>query len=259
MNVLRAFGTLCFLLASVPVLAGGDREGYSKREGVFFVEAEQGELTYISFDSPQHAIALQKHCQHGDFVFSHASRKRYRCKVKDSSIQVGDAPGSGSQAIEVIGASADLKANRMLYALFTTQPVQRTVWKIRPLSVDEQAGIATFIEASKERYKYLSRYVATGKGFAVHKVEGQKTTYFIPGKWVKDSEGFYEAQRHHVFVGEGGRYQYQGQLPDKPTRYHDLDGDALPEIETSESCDGWCIGLWDISRAPQEIARYGGH
>jgi hypothetical protein len=256
MTVLRIFLSCCVLLASSPLWAGGGRDGVSQAPGVFFVDAAQDEVTSFTFEPPQHAIALREHCQRGGGVFSHVSRARYRCKVTDSS---GQGDGSGYQHIEVPGAIADLQARDLSYALFTTQPVRKTEWKVRPLSADELAGITTFIDASKQRYGYLSRYVAADKAFAVDKTEGRQTAYFVPGPWVRDVEGGYEAQRHHVFVGKQGTYRYQGQLPDKPARYYDLDGGALPAIETNESCDGWCITLWDIRRGPRMIANYGGH
>ncbi|MDR0775340.1 MAG: hypothetical protein LBE81_01700 [Azonexus sp.] len=255
MTAIRCLLACCFLWVALPVWAGMEPEGYSLKEGVFYAlpsdfarEGQDPEIrAIIQFDSPEKVVALRDHCERGGFVFPHQSQARYKCKVH--LLDYDDMASYG--LIEIVGATIDK------YDLFTTRPARRSQWEVRPLSADELAGIAALIQASPERYGNLGKYVVSGKAFAVHKAEGKLTAYFIPGRWVRDE--YYEAQRHHVFVGSEGSYRYQGQLVDKPERYYDLDGDGLPEVETSESCDGRCVKLWDISRAPKEIARWGGH
>jgi len=255
MTAIRCLLACCFLWVALPVWAGVPAEGHSGREGVFYAyfNLELDDGTKIGSDTffglPGQAIALRNHCERGGFVFSHRNRARYGCKVHLPSGEYEYG------SIEIIGAPAD--PHYLHYGLFTTQPVRGTQWKVRPLSADELAGIVALIETSPGRYGNLGKYVASGKAFAVHKAEGKLTAYFVPGQWIRGE--FYEAQRHHVFVGREGSYRYQGQLVDKPARYYDLDGDDLPEVETNESCDGLCISLWDISRAPEEIASWGGH
>jgi len=245
MTAPRIFFASCLLLAASSVWAGGGKEGVSRREGVFFTFLQGG---YIGFDSLEMATDLQDYCAKGGFVHAHQRRARYKCKV--------ELNGSFGR-IEILGAPNNSNWDEELFSIL---PARRTKWEVRPLSQDELSGLTALVKASEKQYGNLARYVTSGKGFAVYKAEGKQITYIIPGRWIRDEEAFYEAQIHHVFVGNNqGTYRYQGQLPDKPERYFDLDGDSLPEIKTNTTCDGWCIDLWDISRGVKNIATFGGH
>lgn len=248
----KAILMCCLLLSSTPALAGMEKEGYSRREGLFFTFLEGG---HIGFETIEHAMNLHRHCESGNFVFRFKDQKKFKCHVTLRKREITNEPESYG-SIEILDGSKDPNHD-WKYDLYSTMPTRNTKWQVRPLSQEQVTALTAFISSDDKRYGHLPRQLAFGKAVSVSKASAVQMTIIVPGKWVRSED--YEAQRHHIFVGSLGNYRYQGQIPDKPTHYFDVDGDSFPEIETSASCDGWCISLWDISAGPKEIARFGGH
>lgn len=245
--------TLVFvcILYSAHASAGMEKEGYSSRAGLFFTFLGGGS---IGFETLEHAMSLLKHCESGKFIFRFQDQRKFKCRATLWKNQVTDQPGSFG-TIEVLGVPKDPN-DSMKFDLFSTRPTRKTKWQVRSLSEEELAALKTYVSSDK-RYAHLQKQLALGKAIVVSKAGAAQVTTIVPGSWVRSEH--YEAQRHHVFVGSMDNYRYQGQIPDKPDRYYDIDGDSFPEIQTDEICDGWCIKLWDIRASPNEIGRFGGH
>jgi hypothetical protein len=251
MTALRSIVLAYCLLLAFPSAAGTEKEGYSMREGLFFTFLNGG---HVGFDTPEKAIALHNHCENGGFVFAYREHAKYRCKVELWKNEAGQMGAFG--VIEIVGAPPDLNDD-MKYGLFSTKPTRKTKWQVRSLSQDEVVALTAIVTRPGNQRGNLVKHLRFSKAFAVHKTEGTHTTFLVPGRWIRTE--YYEAQRHHVFVGSRGIYRYQGQIVDKPTQYYDVDGDSTPEIETDETCDGWCIKLWNVAATAKSIAHFGGH
>jgi hypothetical protein len=232
----------CCALIAAPGRAGEPMSSYNNRADVFFTFLRGGEISFLSQDQ---ARSLQQHCASGGFVFPFHAPAKYKCKVRlrpDATGQLGE-----SGKIDIIDTGQDPDSDA--YTLFSTTPVRKTQWQVRPLSHGEVSAL-TALRISPAQLNFA-------KASAIYKTKGNAITFIVPGKSIHDE--FYAAQRHHVFVERRGVYRYQGRIPDKPTHYFDVDGDSIPEIKTDESCDGWCKTLWDVHAAPKVIATFGGH
>ncbi len=238
--------------ALVPVAghAGEERESVSFMRGVF-LSFEQGGL--VSFDSQDSLLELVQHCSRGGAVRDHTRGRSYRC----GTTMLAGADAYSPIRVEILGVAP--RDEGEVAHVFTIQPRRPAAWQQRSLSAQEAQGVAMLIKADPARHGSLAARLDFAHAKAVSKPGSAFTTYFVPGEQVKDEEGYYDAQRHHVFVARRGVFSYQGRLAARPTQYVDLDGDDFPEVVVEEGCDGLCISIWSVHSGPKRLGTLGGH
>jgi len=245
------------LASAAPCLAGSESESYSSRPGLFFawLSPDLGKVQ-VRFDSPASLQALAQHCNTGRAVFSLQGGTKSPCKLEIFKLP------SGKEDWESAGASVQgpsPKSDTWEFGLFSTTPPRTPKWTVRTITSQELDAIASLIQSDAPRFATMKQQLKLSTASVVSRPGGAYLTVIAPGATVKDKDGFYNAQRHHVFVVHGDVYAYRGEVPGKPVKFVDVDANDLPGLVISEGCDGWCISLWGLTDGLQQLGRFGSH
>jgi hypothetical protein len=249
----RACVALGLLSAVAAAFAGMPSESLSRRDGVFATWFSPALVdSHVTFDSRDGAKALARHCRAGRPVHLLPAGTRYTCRVEFLPIE--EAGNDRWLRLWVTGPAA--VPDRWVHGVFTVSPPHHVKWTERPATAGEQAAVdALRATDRKVARKVKARAVRSAR--AVSAADGGRTIVVVAGQRVSDPFG--EEQRHQVFLMEGESARHLGELPDRPARYVDVDGDDLPEVVTDSECDGTCVNVWTLSPRPKSIVRFGGH
>jgi hypothetical protein len=245
-------------LASASSIAGMDKESWSTRPNLFFARissVNEAEPVIVNFNKRADFYRLTEHCKSGLPVYRFQQNTRYTCKA---DWYTADSPDNWQTAGVTVKGPVP-KSDTQKFGMFSLKPTQTTRWHTRAITSDEHAALKALIDDDKPRTRLPKKQLKLASATAVSLSDKGRTTIVVPGNVVRDIEGYYYAQRHYVFVHEQGVYAYRGMIPAKPTKYFDVDGDDLPDMLVEESCDGWCISLWSVSRGVRKVAEFGGH
>lgn len=238
-------------------IAGMEKEGYVTRPGLFFAWLSPDDGYVMAHLSKSDELkALARHCNSGRDVFSLQGGAKYKCKLQVFKLPSG-VEDWGSAAATVQGPSP--KSDTRQFSLFSTTPPRTTNWAVRKIAPQELDAIDSLIQSDARLVRKINRQLKLSKASVIGRPDGSNFTVMVPGAIIQLEEIFYSAQRHHVFVQRDGVYSYLGEVPGKPIKYVDIDGNDLPGLVVNEDCDGWCISLWRLTGRLQKIGKFGGH
>jgi hypothetical protein len=258
MQLPQKIAALVVGLAIFPAsLAGTETESYSARPGLFFAWLSPDDGYVLArLDKPDELQALARHCNSGRDVFSLESGTKYKCKLEVFKLPSGGAAWESAGAT-VQGPSP--RSDTRQFGLFSTTSPRTTKWTVRKIAPQELGAINALIQSDARLFGTIKRHLRPSTASVVGRPGGSSFAVMAAGVTVQDKEAFYSAQRHHVFVQRDGVYSYIGEVPGKPIKYVDIDGNDLPGLVVSEGCDGWCISLWRLTNGLQQLGTFGGH
>jgi hypothetical protein len=258
MPLLQRIAALVVGLAIFPAsIAGTEKESYSARRGLFFAWLSPDDGYVLArLGRPDELHALARHCNSGRDVFSLQGGTKYKCKFEMFKLP------SGVEDWESAGATVQgpsPKSDTRQFGLFSTISPRTAKWTVRKISPQELGAVDSLIQSDARLVGTIKRQLKLSTASVVGRPDGSSFTVVAPGAIVQDKEAYYSAQRHHVFVQRDGMYSYLGEVPGKPIKYVDIDGNDLPGLVVSEGCDGWCISLWGLTDGLQQLGTFGGH